>query len=417
MSCLQYQNDVLYLDNVNLTQLAADYGTPCYVYSRTAIEQAWHSLDKAFSPILHRICYAVKANSNLAILQLLARLGSGFDIVSGGELERVLAAGGNPSTIVFSGVAKQTAEIEQAIKAGIYCFNVESEQEVVRINHIASMLHTCVNIAIRINPDVDPQTHAHISTGQRHNKFGVDIPAVIPLCQTIATLTSVKLIGIAGHIGSQILDLSPLLMSVDKLIALYQKLIEMGIPLQFINIGGGIGIQYHHEVPLSITDYAQAVKERIANYPIEVIVEPGRYIVGNAGILLTRVEYLKQTENKHFALVDAGMNDLIRPALYQAWQSILPVVQRHEPMKEYDIAGPVCESADFLGKNRQLAIQQGDLLAVTSVGAYGFTMSSNYNSRCRAAEVLVDHGQTHLIRRRESIKDLFAAENTIDYIA
>ncbi len=417
MSCLHYKQDELYIEAVSLNQIAADYGTPCYVYSRAAIESAWIGFNQAFSEIPHRICYAVKANSNLAILHLLAELGSGFDIVSAGELERVLAADGSPDKIVFSGVGKQRAEITRAIQTGIFCFNIESEAELDRIQSIASELGTCVNIGLRVNPDVDPQTHVHISTGQKHNKFGIDISAVLPLCQKIAGMSSVKLIGIAGHIGSQILDLAPFLASVDKLTALYHQITAIGIPLQFINVGGGLGITYKDETPPSITDYAHAIKSKLASCPVDVIFEPGRYIIGNAGALLTRIEYLKHSDEKNFAIVDAGMNDLLRPALYHAWQDILPVHKRAAAEHLYDIAGPVCESADFLGKDRKLAIQQDDLLAVNSAGAYGFSMSSNYNSRCRAAEVLVDGSRSYLIRRRECIEEIFAAENTLDYIA
>lgn len=416
MSCLHYKQNELYIEAVSLNQIATHYGTPSYVYSRAAIESAWHAFHHAFNDTPHRICYAVKANSNLAILQLLARLGSGFDIVSIGELERVLAAGGDPANIVFSGVGKQRTEIKRAIRAGIFCFNIESEAELDRIQQIAADLKTCVNIGLRVNPDVDAQTHAHISTGQRHNKFGIDMPAVLPLCKKITTLSSVKLIGIAGHIGSQILELSPFLAAVDKLMTLYHELALIGIPLQYINVGGGLGITYKDEMPPSITDYANAIKKKLAGCPIEVIFEPGRYIVGNAGVLLTRVEYLKHADEKNFAIVDAGMNDLMRPALYHAWQDILPVNKRALEATLYDIAGPVCESADFLGKDRQLAIRPNDLLAVNSAGAYGFSMSSNYNSRCRAAEILIDGDTAHLIRRRESIDDLFAAEKMLDYI-
>lgn len=417
MSCVHYKQDDLYLDGVSLNAIADQFGTPCYVYSRNAIEAAWTGFHHAFSNTAHRICYAVKANSNLAILQLLANLGSGFDIVSIGEMDRVLAAGGKASSIVFSGVGKRSDEIERAIQAGIFCFNIESEAELERLNAIANKLQTRVNIGLRVNPDIDPQTHSHISTGMRHNKFGIDMNIVLPLCQFITTLPYVNLIGIAGHIGSQILDLTPLLQSIDKLIGLYQQISLAGIHLNYINVGGGLGITYKDETPPGIAKYAAAIKERFSGYPVEIIFEPGRYIVGNAGVLLTRVEYLKQTDHKNFAIVDAGMNDLIRPALYHAWQNILPVKKHDIAAHCYDIAGPVCESADFIGKDRHLAIKQGDLLAVNSAGAYGFSMSSNYNTRCRAAEVLIEDDKARLIRRRESIDDLLAAENTQTYIA
>lgn len=410
MSCTHYRGSSLFIEKVNLQDVAQQYGTPCYVYSRRALQSNWQKFDGAFQKITHRLCFAVKANSNIAILNLLARLKSGFDIVSQGELERVLAAGGDPQKIVFSGVGKKPAEIDRAIKAGIYCFNVESEPEVERIHAIASKLNSKVNIALRINPNIDASTHAHISTGMKHNKFGIDSNDVLPLCQKIITMPWLNLIGLASHIGSQIIDLTPFLDNIDCLLNLYQQLSQLGLPLKQINVGGGLGITYQHEQPPAIQVYAKALEDKLAGYPIELVIEPGRAIVGNAGVLLTSIEYLKHTHHKNFAIVDAGMNDLIRPALYDAWQNILPLEKHDFPKKSYDIAGPVCESSDFLGKNRELALQAGDILAIDTTGAYGFSMSSNYNSRPRPPEILVDDDKTFLIRKRESIEDLFAGE-------
>lgn len=411
MTCLYYKNNELYIENVALKDIAEKVGTPTYIYSKAVLESNWHTFNDAFKDIPHRICYAVKANSNISILNLFAKLNSGFDIVSQGELTRVIVAGGDPKKIIFSGVGKQQIEIEQAIKSGIYCFNIESHEELERINTIAARLGTVVNIALRMNPNVNPKTHAHISTGLSENKFGIDIHDIIPLCQQLSSFQSLQLIGIASHIGSQIIDLEPFLLNIDKLLEIYQQLQNLGIPLQHINIGGGLGISYHKEQPPAIYDYAKAVQAKINSYPLEVIIEPGRAMVGNTGALLTRVEYLKQNGKKNFAIVDAGMNDLIRPALYDAWHDILPVFITQTEKKHYEIAGPVCESADFFGKNRELAVHAGDLLAIDSTGAYGISMSSNYNSRPRAAEVLVDKQQFNLIRRRETIEDLLAVEN------
>jgi len=409
--CLHYQDNELYIEDVSLKSIANTYGTPCYVYSQTTLENNWRAFDTALRGHPHRICYAVKANSNLAILNLLAKLNSGFDIVSGGELERVLAASGNAANIIFSGVGKKRDEIELAISKGIYCFNVESIPELERLQDIAQAMQTPINIALRINPGVDALTHSYISTGLSENKFGIDRDEIIPLCQKIAGQANLHLIGIAVHIGSQIVSLNPFALALDHLVSLYQQITALGFKLQHINIGGGLGITYQNEQPPTINDYAQLILRKLANCPMEIIVEPGRTIVGNAGVLLTRVEYLKHNETKNFAIVDAGMNDLIRPALYGAWQDILPVEKRLGAPKQYDIAGPVCESADFLGKERMLLLQQDDLLAINSAGAYGFSMASNYNSRCRAPEVLVDKSKLMLIRRRETLIDLFATEN------
>jgi diaminopimelate decarboxylase len=413
MSCLHYQQDELYIENVSLQTVAEQFGTPCYVYSKAAIEKNWRSFDQAFQAIPHHICYAVKANSNIAILRLLARLGSGFDIVSAGELKRVIEAGGDPSKTVFSGVGKSAIEIEFAIQNGIYCFDIESEPELMRINAIASKLNATINVALRVNPDVNPNTHAHISTGLKENKFGIEMSDVIPLCQKIKSMRSLSLIGIACHIGSQITDLQPFLLAIDSLIDLHQQLKQQDILIKHLNIGGGLGITYRDEKPPAITQYASTIQEKLNGHALELIIEPGRAIIGNAGVLLTRVEYLKHTQHKNFAIVDAGMNDLIRFALYEAWQNILPLKKRHHEKKLYDIAGPVCESSDFLGKNRELALEANDLLAVDSAGAYGFSMSSNYNTRYRPAEVMIDDTTMHLIRRRETMEDLLATEMEI----
>ncbi|TAK73817.1 MAG: diaminopimelate decarboxylase [Gammaproteobacteria bacterium] len=413
MSCLHYIDGNLCIENVKLAHVADTFGTPSYVYSRAMLENNWQAFNQAFQSMPHRICYAVKANSNIAILHLFARLNAGFDIVSMGELERVLAAGGDPKKIVFSGVGKKREEIEQAIKKGIYCFNVESEPELDRLAVIAQQLNTTVNITLRINPDVNPQTHAHISTGLKENKFGMEISHILPLCQRLSSLSSVRLIGIGCHIGSQMTRLDPVLTAIDCLIFLYQQLRERGIAIQTINIGGGLGIIYHRETPPTIADYAQAVQKKLSPYTLEVILEPGRAMVGNAGVLLTRVEYLKFTRHKNFAIVDAGMNDLLRPSLYNAWHDIQPVTLHSDEKKIYDIVGPVCESADFLGKNRELALHPNDLLAIDGTGAYGFGMSSNYNSRPRPAEILIDNHQMHLIRRRETIQEAIALEQII----
>lgn len=410
MSSCHYQNETLHIEAVPLSDIAHAVGTPVYVYSKQAILQHYHTYTNSFHATPHRVCYAVKANSNLSILNCLAKAGAGFDVVSIGELMRVIAAGGDPQKTVFSGVGKTEAELREAITLNIFCIDLESEPECERLARIAHDLKKTVNVAIRVNPNIDAKTHAHISTGLSSNKFGIDSESVIPLAKRIATLPSLKLIGLAAHIGSQILDIEPLLQSLDHLLDLTQQLKAQGIHLTHLNIGGGIGIQYQDETPPSLTTYADAVHERLKNTHLSLILEPGRAIIGNAGCLLTRVEYLKKTPQKQFAVVDAGMNDLIRPCLYEAWQRILPVLQKNIPEQDYDIAGPVCESADFLGKDRQLAIEPGDHLAIDSAGAYGFSMSSNYNARCRPAEVLVDGNQFKVIRERETIEACLANE-------
>jgi len=414
MDYFNYRNNRLYAEDVDLMELAATYGTPCYVYSRATIERHWHAFDNVFKGHEHLVCYAVKANSNIAVLDILAKLGSGFDIVSVGELERVLHVGGDPKKIVFSGVGKSKAEIGRAIDVGIKCFNVESESELNRINDIAVQMGERARISLRVNPDVDAHTHPYIATGLKENKFGIDIVSAQTIYQRAAELSHIDVVGMDCHIGSQLTVVEPFIDAVERLLNLADTLKDRGITLQHIDVGGGLGISYQDEVPPTPENYAQRVLEKFANRNYSILIEPGRAIVGNAGILLTRVEYIKQGPHKHFAIVDAGMNDLVRPALYNAWQAIIPVIPRsEEPSYHYDIVGPVCETGDFLGKDRELAIQSGDVLAVRSAGAYGFVMSSNYNSRPRSAEVMVDGDQMHLIRPREHISELFASEQVL----
>lgn len=413
MSCLHYRGNELYIEGVSLADLAKKYGTPCYIYSRDAILRNLILYQQAFSGFPYLLCYAVKANSNIAILQLLAKAGAGFDIVSLGELKRVLAAGGTADKVIFSGVGKSMEEIDEAIKLGIFCFNIESEPEMERIAAIAARQKKVVNIMLRVNPDIDAKTHSYISTGLRENKFGLNLTDIVVLYDKISSLSSLKLIGIGAHIGSQITDVSPFLQSIDFLLAIKNTLQELGADLQYVNIGGGLGITYHNETPPSIEEYAKAVRAKFNDKNITLLLEPGRSIVGNAGILLTKVEYIKDTGLRHFAITDAGMNDLVRPALYQAWQNILPAKQKDKNILTYDITGPVCESGDFLGKDRKLSIEPGDLLAVDCAGAYGFCMSSNYNSRCRPAEVMVHDKHSYLIRRRETIEDALGLEQLV----
>lgn len=400
----------LFAEEVPLSTLAERWGTPLYVYSRATLERHFLAFDQALGSHPHEICYAVKANSNLAVLNILARLGAGFDIVSRGELERVLAAGGKPEKIVFSGVGKLTSEIERALEVDIGCFNVESQPELERLHTIALRLGKIANLSIRVNPDIDARTHPYISTGLKENKFGVDLQEALALYHLAAALPNLRIIGLGCHIGSQLLDLSPFLAACDRLTVLYLSLKEQGIALQHIDLGGGLGVRYGTETPPIPAEYGVELLKHIPT-ELKVILEPGRVIAANAGILITRVEYLKQTPHKNFAIVDAAMNDFIRPALYQADQEIIPVSPRQDiPERDYDVVGPVCETGDFLGKHKKLAIAPGDLLAIRSVGAYGFTMSSNYNSRPRAAEVMVDGDQAYLVRERETVASLFSGE-------
>lgn len=410
MSSLHYHHNQLYIEDTPLADIAKTHGTPVYVYSKAALLKHYHDYNDAFQALPHRVCYAVKANSNLSILKLLAQAGAGFDVVSIGELHRVLQAGGLAEKCVFSGVGKTEAELTTAISLNIGTIDIESLPEFERLARIAQALEKNVNVAIRVNPNINANTHAHISTGLESNKFGIETEAVLALAQRIQAHPYVTLTGLAAHIGSQITELTPLLQSADHLLALAQTLKNHGMDLQHINLGGGLGITYHQESPPSLNAYAQAIFTRFQHMPYQLILEPGRAIVGPIGCLLTRIEYIKQTPQKNFALVDAGMNDLIRPALYEAWQLILPVSKKNIPPQQYDIAGPVCESADFLGKDRQLAIEPGDLLAIDGAGAYGFSMSSNYNTRCRPAEILIDGSRSQVIRPRETLNDLFGNE-------
>jgi diaminopimelate decarboxylase len=412
MDYFNYRDGTLYAEEVNLTTLAETYGTPSYVYSRATLERHWYAFDRAFKNHHHLVCYAVKANSNLAVLKVLARLGSGFDIVSGGELERVLRAGGLPEKVLFSGVGKTVAEMRRALEVGIRCFNVESEAELQRLNQVAGDMGKRAPVSLRVNPDVDAKTHPYISTGLKENKFGIDIDIATQVYAQAAALPHLQVTGIDCHIGSQLTETTPFVDALQRLIVLVETLRDRGIHLQHIDIGGGLGVRYDDEVPPEPEAYVQALNQVLDNTPLEIIVEPGRAIAANAGILLTQVEYLKNTANKHFAIVDAAMNDLLRPALYNAWQEILPVQPRQdEAVQDYDIVGPVCETGDFIGKNRALALREGDLLAVRTSGAYGFTMSSNYNSRPRAAELMVDGEHVAVVRRRETVDDLLALEN------
>jgi diaminopimelate decarboxylase len=411
MDHFQYRNGQLFAENVAVKAIAAAYGTPCYVYSRATLERHWHAFDDAFGDHPHSVCYAVKANSNLAVLNLMARLGSGFDIVSGGELERVLAAGGDPHKVVFSGVGKRAEEITRALEVGIRCFNVESEPELLLLNEMAGRAGKSAAIALRVNPDIDPETHPYISTGMKQSKFGIDIcqaPAVYGLA---AALPHVRVVGVDCHIGSQLTRSEPLVDALQRMLELVQHLEAEGIAIQHLDLGGGLGIRYQDENPPLPAEHASALLEKLCHLPYEILIEPGRAIVGNAGILVTKVEFLKLGEHKHFAVVDAGMNDLLRPVLYSAWQAIIPVVPRHDGTpRRYDVVGPICETGDFLGKDRELNLHPGDLLAVRSAGAYGFVMSSNYNSRPRAAEIMVDGERLYPVRRRETIADLYAGE-------
>ncbi|MCP3662926.1 MAG: diaminopimelate decarboxylase [Gammaproteobacteria bacterium] len=414
MDHFNYIDGQLCAEQVPLDRIADTYGTPCYVYSRATLERHWHAFDKAFAGKPHLVCYAVKANSNLAVLNLFARFGSGFDIVSLGELERVLAAGGDPSKILFSGVGKRVNEIERALEVGIRCFNVESAAELERINDVAASLGKIAPIAFRVNPDVDAKTHPYISTGLKENKFGIDIDTAPALYRRAAELPHLRVSGIDCHIGSQLTQVDPFLDALERVLTLVETLKIDGIEIDHLDLGGGLGIRYDDEAPPEPAAYAEALARRMGDLPFEIFIEPGRAIAGNAGILLTRVEYLKPGNHKNFAMIDAAMNDLLRPTLYQAWQKIIPVVETSTvETRLWDLVGPICETGDFLGKERDLAISPGDLLAVRSSGAYGFTMSSNYNSRPRPPEVMVDGDQAHLVRSRESIEDLYRGEHLL----
>ena len=417
MDHFEYRNNVLYAEDVPVSEIAEAWGTPSYVYSRATLERHWRAFDDALALHPHLICYSVKANSNLAVLDVLARLGSGFDIVSQGELERVLAAGGLAERVVFSGVGKTRGEIRRALEAGVLCFNVESESELEMLDQEATRLGVKAPVSLRVNPDVDAKTHPYIATGLKESKFGVPIERAVGLYAKAEKLAHLRLLGVDCHIGSQQTTLGPFVDALDRVLQLVDQLRDAGIELRHLNLGGGLGIRYNQETPPEPGEYAQIIRARLAGRNLELLVEPGRSIAGNAGILLTRVQQIKTNGAKHFAIVDAGMNDLLRPALYDAWQDIVPALVHSADdatgERLYDVVGPVCESADFLGTGRALRIAAGDLLAVRSAGAYGFVMSSNYNSRPRAAEVLVDGEQRHLVRRRESVSALFALESRL----
>jgi diaminopimelate decarboxylase len=414
MDYFNYRNNELYAEDVPVQDICHQYSSPCYVYSRATLERHWLAFDRAFGDHAHLICYAVKANSNIALLNVLARLGSGFDIVSLGELERVLAAGGDAKKIVFSGVGKREDEILAALKIGIRCFNVEVIDELDRINRLAAQLGVIAPVSFRVNPDVDANTHPYISTGLKENKFGIDITLALAEYRRAAQMSNIKVVGIDCHIGSQLTETRPFLDALDKVLDLVAALKAEGIVLHHLDLGGGLGIRYNEEQPPEPVDYIAAVLERLGKTDFEILLEPGRAIVGNAGILVTQVEYLKPTEHKNFAIVDAAMNDLVRPSLYSAWQAIIPVNLVSDAVEQqWDIVGPVCETGDFLGKDRALKLAQGDLLAIRSSGAYGFSMSSNYNSRPRVAEVMVDGDQIYLIREREKIAELWSGEHLL----
>jgi diaminopimelate decarboxylase len=407
----EYRQGRLFAEDVPLAEIASRFGTPCYVYSHAALTDRYRQFEQGLAGRDHLVCYAVKANSNLAILNLFARLGAGFDIVSGGELQRVLAAGGDAAKVVFSGVGKTAAEMRLALEAGILCFNVESEAELLRLNQVAGDMSRVAPVSLRVNPDVDPKTHPYISTGLKQSKFGVAFAEALGLYRKAAALPNVRVTGLDCHIGSQLTEAGPFVAAAEKVLGLADALAREGIILDHLDLGGGLGICYRDETPPSIAAYTDALKQAVRGRPEKLLVEPGRSLVGNAGVLLTRVEYLKPGEEKHFAIVDAAMNDLMRPALYDAYHAIREVEQRDVPRRRYEVVGPVCESGDFLGHERDLAVSEGDLLAIMSAGAYGMTMSSNYNTRPRAAEVLVDGASVHLARERETVEQLYAGEH------
>ena len=415
MNHFEYKNQQLFAEDVAIADIISEHGTPAYIYSRATLERHWHAFDNAFGTHPHLICFAVKSNSNIALLNVMAKLGSGFDIVSQGELERVLAAGGEASKVVFSGVAKSHSEIERALEVGIRCFNVESIPELHRINEVAGKMGRIAPISLRVNPDVDAKTHPYISTGLKKNKFGVSVQQAHEVYRLAKTLPNVKITGMDCHIGSQLTELQPFLDATDRLIVLIEQLKEDGIELHHLDLGGGLGVPYNGEEPPHPTEYTEALLAKLKNYPnLEIILEPGRAISANAGILVTKVEYLKSNEDRNFAIVDTGMNDMIRPALYEAYMQITEVNQSLDREKvTYDVVGPICETSDFLGKGRELAIAEGDLIAMRSAGAYGATMSSTYNSRPQAVEILVDGAKAHLIKARADFADLWRLEKLI----
>lgn len=414
MNGFNYRDDTLYAEDIAVDAIVEQYGSPCYVYSRAALEQALGAYQSALADCPHLICYAVKANSNLAVLDVLARRGAGFDIVSVGELERVLAAGGDPARTVFSGVAKTAAEMARALEVGIHCFNVESSAELEVLNRVAGSRGQQAPVSIRVNPDVDARTHPYISTGLRENKFGLGMTEALALYRRATALPHLEVLGLDCHIGSQLTELSPFIDALRRLLRLVDDLAAEGIAIRHLDLGGGLGVRYRDETPPAIGDYIAAIRAELDGRDLPLVFEPGRSIAANAGLLLTRVEYLKQTTEHHFALVDAGMNDMLRPALYQAWLDIQPTRHHREGRRAlWDIVGPVCETGDFLGKGRDLSLREGDLLAVFGAGAYGFSMSSNYNSRPRAAEVMVDGDHIHLVRERETLAELMRLERRL----
>ncbi len=413
MEAFNYRDGELFAEGVALSALAQRFGTPTYVYSRAHIEGQYRAYADALSGMPHLVCFAVKANSNIGVLNVLARLGAGFDIVSSGELERVLAAGGDPSRIVFSGVGKSRDDMRRALEVGVHCFNVESSVELERLQSVAAEQGVKAPVSLRVNPDVDAGTHPYISTGLKENKFGIDIEQAEAVYARAAELPNLEVIGVDCHIGSQLTTLEPFLDALDRLLLLVDRLAARGIHIRHLDLGGGLGVQYRDEQPPLAGDYIAAVRKRLAGRDLALVFEPGRFIVANAGVLLTQVEYLKHTEHRDFAIIDAAMNDLIRPALYQAWMDVSPVQPRDGEARAYDLVGPICETGDFLAKDRQLVLEEGDLLAVRSAGAYGFVMSSNYNTRGRAAEVLVDGEQAFEVRRRETVQELYAGESLL----
>lgn len=413
MDYFNYKGDSLLAEAIPVADIAQKYGTPCFIYSRATLERHYGVYQEALKGCPHLICFAVKANSNLAVINVLARLGAGFDIVSGGELERVIAAGGDTSKVIFSGLGKTEAEIERALQLGIYCFNIESGAELDRIDRIAQRLGKKAPISVRVNPDVNTDTHPYISTGQKENKFGISYEQAIDIYRRAAILEGIKILGIDCHIGSQLTSVEPFLDATDRLLILTDRLANEGILLTHFDVGGGLGVTYGEEEPPHPSELIAMIRSRFANREMTLLIEPGRTISANAGIFVTKVEYLKQTNHKNFAIIDGAMNDLLRPALYGAWQEIIPVNRRQGDGITYDVVGPVCESSDFLGKERVLCIKAGDLLAVRSAGAYGFAMSSNYNTRPRSAEIMVDHDKSYLVRPRETITELFAGESCL----
>jgi diaminopimelate decarboxylase len=413
MTGLAREDGALALDGVPLARIAERFGTPCYVYSRALIEAAFRDFDESLAGVDHLVCYAMKANSTLAVLDILARLGAGFDIVSGGELARVLAAGGRADRVLFSGVGKAEWEMRAALEAGIRCFNVESEPELDRLDAVARSMGKVAPVSLRINPDVDAKTHKYISTGLAGNKFGIPHARALAAYKRAAGLANLRVTGIDCHIGSQILDAAPLNAAIDRVMDLVAEVERAGIPIEHVDVGGGIGIRYRDEAPIDVRAWCRELASRFKGTRHQLLLEPGRSIVGNAGVLLTRIEYLKMDKAKRFAIVDASMSELIRPALYQAWHEIVPVQAKPAAASRYDVVGPVCESSDVLGEDRELAVEQGDLLAILSAGAYAMAMASNYNSRPRPCEVIVDRGEAHEVRARESIASLFALEKRL----